>query len=214
MAEPEPVAQCAGRWSSQDAPGKRSTWHECQRPIKTIIAGLPLCEGHKKQLLAWHERLGTKERVAERAAEQKTARAAARVQADERAWAERREQHARAVSLEASGPNIVYYIRRESDGLIKIGTSGNFRRRLPQLRAEHGALRILATHRGGREREQDTHKRFAGQHVIGEWFRPEEPLLSWIVEVRQSRKNRQTVLPGTVPIAEVEALRDELSEAA
>src|SRR5258708_5222639 len=61
---------------------------------------------------------------------------------------------------DADATEVVYYLLRESDGLIKIGTTARFRQRVGQLRAEHGNLRGLLTHHGDRDCEDGMHYRF------------------------------------------------------
>ena len=106
---------------------------------------------------------------------------------------------------DADAAEVVYYLLRESDGLIKIGTSAVFRNRLSGLRGEHGSLRILLTHRGDRICEQGMHMKFRDLRVAGEWFRPGRPLMAWILEVRrrQAKIVPPGLLPGTVTLSEV-----------
>lgn len=111
-----------------------------------------------------------------------------------------------AQQWDADAAEVVYYLLRESDGLIKIGTSSVFRARLSALRGEHGRLRILATHRGDRICESGMHRRFRELRVGGgEWFQPGKPLMTWILEVRrrQERIVPPGLLPGTVTLSEV-----------
>lgn len=103
---------------------------------------------------------------------------------------------------------VVYYLLRESDGLIKIGTSARFRMRLAELRAEHGLLRVLLTHRGDRATETGMHGRFKRLRVHGEWFRPEGSLAAWILDLRnrQEEITPSRTLRETVALSEVAAL--------
>jgi hypothetical protein len=108
---------------------------------------------------------------------------------------------------EASAAEVVYYVQR-SDGLIKIGTSAVFRARLSALRAEHGSVQILLTHRGGLDREHEMHRKFAKLRVGNrELFRPGKPLMTWIISVRR-RQHADTLLPGTLPLSDLVALAD------
>lgn len=109
---------------------------------------------------------------------------------------------------EPDAAEVVYYLRRVSDGLIKIGTSSIFRARLSGLRGEHGALQLLLTHRGDRDREYQMHRKFARLRVAHtEFFRPGKPLLTFIVNVRR-RQHAEHVLRGTVPMAELLAIAE------
>ena len=157
--------------------GKRNTWADdelCARPSTAVIAGLSLCERHEAHLRAWLERQ-LDERIA----------------ADERARAETIEQAVgrRLLALEAEKDaahreaSVIYYVRR-SDGLIKIGTTARFSHRMAALRKEHGSLKILLTHPGDRDREQQLHLKFRELRVEGEWFRNTKRLAMWIRKCR------------------------------
>lgn len=136
------------------------------------LLGLDLCWQHGKQLreeiqrAALHDRGLWQEALAELRKEE---------------FAERsRKQHEQARSAD------VYYVQR-TDGLIKIGWSGNLRSRLNTLRREHGHLTLLATHSGGVEAEAAQHKRFAHLRETGEWFWPEPDLLAHIERINDRR---------------------------
>lgn len=111
---------------------------------------------------------------------------------------------------EPDAAEVVYYIQRKSDGLIKIGTSGEFRVRLTHLRAVHGTLRILLTHRGGRDFEDRMHSKFHHLRVRGEWFSPESALADWILEVRwwQRKIGTGRLSRGTVTLRDIENLAE------
>lgn len=79
----------------------------------------------------------------------------------------------------------LYFIQHETGGPIKIGISVNPVRRLRNINAatHDPRYRILATTRGGREREKLLHEKFARHRRHGEWFAPEQELLDYIAEV-------------------------------
>lgn len=132
-----------------------------------------------------------------------------RVMYDRRAIIQREDEdygwYYEAQCWDADAAEVVYYLLRESDGLIKIGTSTRFRARLGQLRTEHGKLRVLLTLRGDRQCERDTHLRFRNLQVSGEWFRPGKPLMEWILEARrrQDKTKPPRLIPGTVALSDV-----------
>jgi hypothetical protein len=72
--------------------------------------------------------------------------------------------------LLAARVDVVYYIRFRDR--IKIGTSGNPRGRLGQLRYDE----LLAFERGDRSLEQRRHAQFAAHRVGGEWFAAHDAL--------------------------------------
>jgi hypothetical protein len=86
--------------------------------------------------------------------------------------------------------SLVYYVRRERDGLIKVGTSRVFASRFADLSREHGPLLIMAAHRGARREEAAVHRYFKALRAEGEWFRPELPLLEHILKVRAATAER------------------------
>jgi hypothetical protein len=79
----------------------------------------------------------------------------------------------------------VYFIQSESGGPIKIGWTGALspQRRLNDMQTGRAdnlvALGILP---GTRETESFLHRRFAADHVRGEWFNPSEDLL-WFIRM-------------------------------
>lgn len=82
---------------------------------------------------------------------------------------------------------MIYFIRDEDDGLIKIGTTVRLVERLKQLCNEVGGnLRVLAVMDGTYPEESDLHRRFAhlrvGDSVLCEWFEPGSDLVGFIVE--------------------------------
>jgi hypothetical protein len=154
-------------------PDPDGTVRLCGNTGKHDVGGASFCDGHYERITAWLEEQLEK------------------VASVDRDW---------MMGSEATGRQVVYYLRRESDGLIKIGTSSRFGNRLRTLRGEHGPLRILLTHVGDREREQKLHATFAGWWVEGEWFQPGAGLLEWIAEVRRRPVNANTAVSGTEPL--------------
>ena len=84
---------------------------------------------------------------------------------------------------------LVYYAVR--DGLVKVGTTVHFRKRMQELHTEE----VLAVEPGGRDLEQARHAEFAEYQVIhpdrkgnrsgqNEWFRPGERLIAHATTLR------------------------------
>ncbi len=165
----------------------------CGEPAVTDVGGAPVCDRHYSRALAWHREMSAREEKAEAQIE---AEADRRRQEEMRTW-------------KADGSQIIYYLRR-ADGAVKIGTSTEFGRRAGDLTGEYGKLELLLTHCGDYPREKETHRQFADLALGREWFRAEEPLLSWIVQVRRKRVNMLTKIPGTEPLWYI---RDLLREA-
>jgi hypothetical protein len=88
---------------------------------------------------------------------------------------------------EQNGPR-VYFIRRPSDGQIKIGFSDNVGDRLVNLRAEYQEpLDLLTVIPGGQPEEAALHARFADIRERGEWFRATPELLAYVESCNATR---------------------------
>ncbi|WOQ68914.1 GIY-YIG nuclease family protein [Microbacterium limosum] len=73
--------------------------------------------------------------------------------------------------LERPRVDVLYYLRYADR--IKIGTSGDPRRRLAAIRHDE----LLAFERGGRELERARHAQFATSRLGGEWFADDVALM-------------------------------------
>lgn len=99
--------------------------------------------------------------------------------------APRRRRRPNLARATYSRPGHVYFVRRESDGAIKIGFAAYVRGRLRALWKQHGPLTLLGTIGATPRLEHELHDLFAralvnGPKVNGEWFRPCEELLATI----------------------------------
>jgi hypothetical protein len=76
----------------------------------------------------------------------------------------------------------VYFIQAAAIGPIKIGFSwGPPERRLASLQTGHyEELRLIGTLDGDMKYEQALHRRFRASRVRGEWYRPDEDLVTFI----------------------------------
>lgn len=82
---------------------------------------------------------------------------------------------------------VVYFIRAEVGGPIKIGSSAEPKQRLAEFQIGSPLrLMIVATMDGGREEERILHRRFAAYRLHGEWFRPCAGLLKLIRDCRDA----------------------------
>lgn len=84
---------------------------------------------------------------------------------------------------------MIYFLRRESDGSIKIGATTNLVRRLKQHRKKYKGitLTLMGIVDGGPIDERCLHLKFARLKVestpICEWFTPDPELISYIESV-------------------------------
>lgn len=94
--------------------------------------------------------------------------------------------------------DVVYAVRRLSDGAIKIGTTGALKKRIKGLQREYGEVKLLATTPGYMRREREIHKELEQYRICHEYmmrghrkikyskpkptefFRPEPGLMAWI----------------------------------
>jgi hypothetical protein len=77
----------------------------------------------------------------------------------------------------------VYFVQAATTGLIKIGCTGNVKKRLLELQAMNSeVLTLLGCRPGSLEEEAFLHERFADLRRHGEWFKPATELLAFIRE--------------------------------
>lgn len=84
----------------------------------------------------------------------------------------------------------VYFMQRECDGLIKIGTTVNLPARAMSLRMEYGRMRVLGVIDGEERMESKIHNLFSAYRIRGyksptrqfrhELFKPHEALVEYI----------------------------------
>lgn len=87
----------------------------------------------------------------------------------------------------------VYFIQSNDGGLIKIGTALDPVERMAAIQFYSPVrLRILAVTEGGRKREHQIHKQFAGARRHGEWFAPVKELREYITQVKNGEEGHQT----------------------
>lgn len=80
---------------------------------------------------------------------------------------------------------VVYFIRAESGGPIKIGFTDDVAKRLSSMQSNHpDNLVLLATTEGSSDEEKSLHARFRHLRTRGEWFNPGDDLISYINELR------------------------------
>lgn len=79
---------------------------------------------------------------------------------------------------------IVYYLER-ADGLIKIGTTGNYPQRRKRLLREHGPLSLVAWELGSYALERARHdEMWQDRRGSSEWFLPSPYLVDHVLNLR------------------------------
>lgn len=76
---------------------------------------------------------------------------------------------------------MIYFIRGQRSGMVKIGSTENLKERLRALKVgSPERLEIMALMEGGAEEERRLHETFAECRSNGEWFHPRTELLAFI----------------------------------
>ena len=96
---------------------------------------------------------------------------------------------------------MIYFLRCNcTNGFIKIGVARDLWQRIDTLKAASPyELRLVRVLAGGRSEERTIHEQFADARHRGEWFRPTENLLRFII---RSRDRCLGLSPATEPVAE------------
>jgi hypothetical protein len=78
----------------------------------------------------------------------------------------------------------VYFIGMEGDTTaVKIGFATNVDDRRSTLQtSSHHTLKVLAVIKGTLDKEKELHRKFASDHIRGEWFRRSDALAAFIVQ--------------------------------
>lgn len=100
-----------------------------------------------------------------------------------RQWWQRRNWEMEKVQEgEEQVDGMIYFVLDPPSGHIKIGHSDDFKRRLKELRTEHGnRIEVLGViPDSSRDRETSLHQRFFGHRIHGEWFYDHEDLRRYI----------------------------------
>lgn len=89
--------------------------------------------------------------------------------------------------------NVVYFIQAELGGAyigpIKIGYTQKLRNRLISMKMDNfHELKILKIIEGDRNKEKEIHQKFAGIRIKGEWFKPDQSLLSYVSFIEEPKK--------------------------
>lgn len=97
-----------------------------------------------------------------------------------RKWEQDAETRRLREATKIAGP-VVYFIRAESSGLIKIGKANNPVSRLKAIQTgSTEKLTLIAYTPGSHAEEKALHRRFASRRRHGEWFEPDDELLDVI----------------------------------
>jgi hypothetical protein len=85
---------------------------------------------------------------------------------------------------------LIYFIRNERSGAIKIGYSGDPRKRLSQLKiSSPDPLVLIGTIFGGRKEERQLHAYFQDYHLRGEWYEGDPFVLNAVLGIIKQGQN-------------------------
>lgn len=215
--------RCMAVWAAGS--GGHPAGRICGEPGTHQVADVVVCEHHYRRIRSWmndrdqRDELNAVERTRavnreaarldrpraiEHAAQQAELRAEeirqekGRIREVARLQMELDKERIRAEESARAAVSVVYFVRRESDGLIKIGTSRTLANRLRTIKKEHGPLALIATSGGEHKQETALHRQFAGLRAEGEWFQPELPLLEHVYALMKERPLEAS--PGLPPI--------------
>lgn len=189
---------CMARWASTNS--DHATRSICGAPATHHAGDVGLCQHHWNRVYEWRFWDKPREDI-----EEKT-RALREADREYRQAVRDSAIYREQVDAECS---VVYFIRRTSDGMVKIGTTGSFPQRMNAIRAEHGEIQVLFTRSGSRKLEQQMHAKFAEYRIARtEWFMPVRPLLWWIYEERSRILYRKSQKPGVVRPVDVRRLAE------
>lgn len=113
-----------------------------------------------------------------------------------KAWvtANRESKAAHALSIP------VYFVQCGDKGLVKIGFTMNFPRRLAELQVSNPEpVRLIGWVRGGRREERRLHAKFAHLRQHAEWFNPGPVLLAYLQGITE--QGEPPVIPNLVRAA-------------
>lgn len=167
----QPAISCVGAYGGEP----------CRNEVR-ILDPFPLCEEHHtssglEEYKTWSQ--GTPHAIAEEIGRRVVERAAYYKQLYMKEHGLKKVGG--RVILESQEP-IVYFIR--SGDLVKIGTTVDLVARMKTFNLP--TLTVLATEPGYHARERELHKQFKALRYEREWFRLEEPLISYINEIRRT----------------------------
>jgi len=92
------------------------------------------------------------------------------------------------IEIEADRSCVVYFIQESAIGAIKIGATGNLKRRLDMLRVHSPhEVSVLACVPGDERLEKYLHDRFRSSRIRGEWYRATPELFVCIEELKVRR---------------------------
>lgn len=84
---------------------------------------------------------------------------------------------------------MIYFIRNNCTGNIKIGRGEPEKRRSALQTGNEALLEIIAVMPGDGREERQIHTRFGDDRIRGEWFRPSEPLMEVIRSLSNQDKH-------------------------
>lgn len=190
----------------------REDWGLCGGMAKEVVAGIPVCDLHYEHLAKWMgETRAERDRVRAESEERITLMRMEIREEDARQRIRLAREYSEAKRAGDPLDGVVYYIRRLSDGAVKIGMTSKFKGRMSALATEHGPIQVLLVLDGWRKEEKAAHEKFRSYRIgRSEWFCPVRSLMEWIYRERKNGHFTSRLGPEPparlLPVEEVRAL--------
>lgn len=98
-----------------------------------------------------------------------------------------------------SRESVVYFVRRESDGAIKVGFTSDLPRRLHELQKRTMcSIELIGTFPGDKRHELICHEKFRRLSIGREWFHPGDDIVDWF-RANETLLNTQIDSPDSSP---------------
>ena len=94
----------------------------------------------------------------------------------------------------------VVYCVQDTNGLIKIGYTKNFKKRVSSPEIGGKKVKRLGFFKGGFRQETQLHHNFQEHRVVGEWFKPAQEILDYIEKYASATPEEAEASDYEIPI--------------
>lgn len=104
---------------------------------------------------------------------------------------------------------MIYFARSQKTGLVKIGFTSDFKRRIHHLNSlNNDRLTLVGLIEGDMQTEREMHTRFSDARVRGEWFKPCSAMAEFMQDDIAIPEGPTTRLVLNLPISLVRDIED------